>query len=282
MSALLFVAHAQQENLYSFYPYQMQLINAAHTGVEGSMLGVNFRSQWSGFEGAPETQSVFFGTQFGKELNAGISIINDKNLVEKGTSIMLDFSYHLQIQKDMHLYMGLKGGFHQFRANLEGLKTSGVGFDPLQQNVEGKYRPNFGLGVLWKYKSWQASLAVPRILQNSKLVQEADGVSLGNSNLHYYLSGAYEMMLYKSISFRPSIMLRYINGFPISAEITSIFGVHKKIELGVKYRYDAAFGGMFVFKTDWMKMGYSYEAASDSGLNKVSNGTHEVLLHLLF
>lgn len=74
---------AQQDPNYSFYGYNMNLINPAFAGTEEKTnVGLNMRSQWAGVKGAPQTQSIFFGTPTTNKLGIGVSIINDKTFIE--------------------------------------------------------------------------------------------------------------------------------------------------------------------------------------------------------
>lgn len=274
------IGYSQQDNFYSFYTKQMQFINAAFTGVDGSVLGLNIRSQWASFEGAPEAHSAFFGTSIGKQTGIGFSVVSDKNLVEKNTNLMLDFSYHLQLNKESHMYFGLKTGLSQYSANLESLRTVYPGYDPLQQDITGSYKANIGIGFLFRLQQWSISFAVPRIMQPDRFQNTAERIKLGTAKPHWYASAARSWRLSPDYLWKPSVLFRYVNGFPLAVEFTSVLAIKKRIELGAKYRYDAAYGGLFVFKAGSLHLGYAYEASTEKSLNAVSNGTHEVILQL--
>ena len=49
-------ANAQQDPQYTQYMYNMNVINPAYAGsVEGIGVGMLYRNQWEGLEGAPTT-----------------------------------------------------------------------------------------------------------------------------------------------------------------------------------------------------------------------------------
>lgn len=103
---------AQQDPNYTFYRFNMNVINPAFAGAgEATNIGLNVRSQWAGVQGAPETQTLVFGTPIGKNVGVGLSVVNDKTFIEDQTSVSLDFSYKLKLDEAHDVYFGLKGGF---------------------------------------------------------------------------------------------------------------------------------------------------------------------------
>jgi len=117
---------AQQDPNRTFYRYNMNLVNPAYAGSTSSdsdsfndktyqansELGINFRSQWSGVDGAPESQTAFFSTGLGKNVGMGVSIINDKTFIEQQTSLTIDVSYKLKINDNTNLFPILFSLFH--------------------------------------------------------------------------------------------------------------------------------------------------------------------------
>ncbi|WP_262713970.1 type IX secretion system membrane protein PorP/SprF [Pareuzebyella sediminis] len=45
-------------------------------------------------------------------------------------------------------------------------------------------------------------------------------------------------------------------------------------------RLDESMSGIFIFKTEWMNVGYAYEMALKSAVHNINNGTHEIMLNL--
>ena len=48
----------QQQPYYLFFKQNMSVINPAATGVEGSLLGLNYKTSMIGVEGGPSLQSI--------------------------------------------------------------------------------------------------------------------------------------------------------------------------------------------------------------------------------
>ncbi len=281
----------QQDPNRSFYRYTMNLVNPAYAGAAmgtegtavgpGSELGMNLRSQWVSVEGAPESQSVFFGTTVSKNIGLGVSIINDRTFIESSTSINVDVSYELKLSEVTVLYLGIKAGGNSYDANLLGLSTFGIGADPNLTDIDGGFNPNVGAGALIKGKRFFASLSVPRILSNDRLTQENGLATFAAGRAHVYLAGGYDFDLSEGFKFKPSTIFRYVDAAPISIDFTAAFNFNDKIELGPSYRIGEGFGGLFIFNAaNWIDMGYAYEAAFNNEITIKSQGTHEVFIKL--
>ncbi|NND10583.1 MAG: type IX secretion system membrane protein PorP/SprF, partial [Flavobacteriaceae bacterium] len=104
-----------------------------------------------------------------------------------------------------------------------------------------------------------------------------------NDRPHFYLAGGYDFDLGSDTQFRPSVMLRYVNGAPVAFDATAAFKFFNKFEVGALYRTDKALGGMAMFSlADWMQFGYAYEGSLRDEISNVSNGTHEILIRFNF
>lgn len=286
---------AQQDPNRAFFRQSMNLVNPAFAGSETSnsdndeesranstsQIGIDFRSQWAGVQGAPETQNVFFSTAMGRNVGLGVSIINDRTFIEDQTAIAVDFSYRLKINDDNDLYLGVKAGATSYNANLSGLTTFGFGSDPSLNDISGGFNPTVGAGALLKGKRYFVSLSTPNLITSDRL-QDKDGVArLGQSRTHYYLAAGYDIPMGGSIVMRPAGIARYIQAAPLSLELNTLFSFNNKIQIGPSYRFNEGIGGLFIFNAaNWADLGYAYEAASNSPVAAQSQGTHEVFIKL--
>lgn len=288
-------AFAQQDPNRAFFRETMNLINPAFAGSESvdmdsfndktydakPVFGIDFRSQWSGVDGAPETQSAFFSTGMEKNVGLGVSIVNDRTFIEEQTAIAVDFSYRLKINDENFLFLGIKAGATSYNANLTGLMTFGFGSDPSLNNITGGFNPTVGAGALVKGKRYFLSVSTPNIISTDRL-EDRDGiVHLGNSRSHFYFAGGLEIPLGKSMALKPSGMVRYVEAAPLSIGMNALFSLNDRLEIGPAYRFNEGFGGLFVFNAaNWVDLGYAFEASTNSPVSTISNGTHEVFLKL--
>jgi len=282
---------AQQDPNYTFYRYNMNLINPAYAGAEDGLegsdivrqseLGLNVRSQWASVEGAPETQSAFFSTGVGNNVGLGVSIINDQTFVENQTSISIDFSYRLKVSDRANLFLGIKAGANSYSVNTDGLTTFDIDADPSLVNLDGGFTPNVGVGAYLKGEKYFVSFSAPKLLTPDRLEQDSGIASLGVERVHVYFSTGYDFKLGERTYFKPSTMVRYVDASPLSIDVTAAFEFANRFELAPVYRVDEALGGYFIFRaTKHFDFGYAYQNGTSSPVSAAANGSHEIFMKI--
>ncbi|WP_185781296.1 PorP/SprF family type IX secretion system membrane protein [Croceivirga lutea] len=275
-----FVASAQQDTHYTLYRYNMNLVNPAYAGSNGeTVLGINFRSQWSSIEGAPETQSFFFSTNTGNNVGLGVSVINDRTFIEQQTLVMADFSYKLKLSATNTLYLGMKAGGNSYNANTAGLLTFGDSQDPSLTNLRGGFKFNLGLGALLQGEQYFVAISAPKILASERLNDDEGELSLDENRLHTYLTAGYDVAISTDWMFKPSVMVRYINATPLSLDVTATME-YKEVDFGLSYRLNEGIGGMFIWNaSEWINIGYAYITEFENAIARNGNGSHEVFMN---
>ncbi|MGE6353791.1 PorP/SprF family type IX secretion system membrane protein [Flavobacterium sp. NPDC079362] len=261
-SSMLF---AQQESLFTTYRYHMNVVNPAYAGVDGeTVLMSTIRQQWTGIKDAPQTQAVSFGTSVGNHLGLGVSMVYDKTFIEKQTQLGIDFSYKIQVGALTDLYLGIKAGGNFYNVNTSGLETYSPQSDPSLITIN-HFNPNVGIGALLKNDKFFVSLSVPRML-NTERAKNKDGyTSVATDRAHVYLSSGYDYDFNTAteLVLKPSFMMRYVNGSPLSVDVNLMLQIEKFLEIGASYRVDnayAAIAGLTI--SDHLTIGYAYETST--------------------
>ena len=123
------------------------------------------RSQWTGIEGAPLTQTLSFsGPVSAKNVGFGLSI-NDKIGPLSNTSFNIDLAYHLRLNRNDHrLAVGLKAGVLNYFLNLDMINT----FTPNDQafilDQENNFLPNIGFGFYYYTPKFYLGTAIPQMI----------------------------------------------------------------------------------------------------------------------
>ena len=278
-------AMAQQETAYSFYRQHMNLVNPAYAGMDSITVATStLRKQWTGVADAPETQAVSFGTSLGKKLGFGMTVISDKTFIEKQTYVSLDFSYKLKMSETADVYFGIKAGGNSYNVNTTGLETYNIQSDPALGSIN-TFNPNVGVGAVYKEGSMYVSLSIPRLLNTKRATNDAGYASVATDSPHIYLSGGYDIPLDGELStfvLKPSAMLRYVAGAPVSLDITTMLQIDKTFELGGMYRTDKAYAAMAtVLISNRLLFGFAYEMSTQPTLAAARN-TNEILLQFKF
>jgi type IX secretion system PorP/SprF family membrane protein len=278
-------AMAQQETAYSFYRQHMNLVNPAYAGMDSITVATStLRKQWTGVANAPETQALSFGTSLEKKVGLGMTVISDKTFIEKQTYVSVDFSYKLKMSETADVYFGIKAGGNSYNVNTTGLETYNVQSDPALASIS-TFNPNVGVGAVYKEGPMYISLSIPRLLNTKRATNDAGYASVATDSPHIYLSGGYDIPLqgeFSSLVLKPSAMMRYVSGAPVSVDFTTMLQIDKTFELGGMYRTDKAYAAMAtVLISNRLLFGFAYEMSTQPTLAAARN-TNEILLQFRF
>jgi type IX secretion system PorP/SprF family membrane protein len=278
-------AMAQQETAYSFYRQHMNLVNPAYAGMDSVTVATStLRKQWTGVANAPETQALSFGTSLGKKVGIGMTVISDKTFIEKQTYVSVDFSYKLKMSETADVYFGIKAGGNSYNVNTSGLETYNVQADPALASIS-TFNPNIGVGAVYKEGPMYISLSIPRLLNTKRATNEAGYASVATDSPHIYLSCGYDIPLqgeFSTLILKPSAMLRYVSGAPVSLDISTMLQIEKVFELGATYRTDKAYAAMAtVLISNRLLFGFACEMSTQPTLAAARN-TNEILLQFKF
>ncbi len=268
--------YAQQLPQFTQYMYNTISINPAYAGNRDaiSVVGLH-RSQWSGLEGAPKTQTLSIHSPLRNEkIGLGLSVINDKAGYENYTYAYGDFSYTINVNALTTLSFGLKAGMSYY--NLDEELLVDVPDDPFfNGDTFNRWTPNFGAGLFLSAQDWYIGFSAPKLLNNDNNKQ-SEYVAL--EQVHYYLTGGYVFDLNETLKLRPTTLLKATKGAPLSVDISSTLIYDEKVYFGANYRFDDAVGAFVDFQiVPSFRLGYAYEY-SVSDLQPYTSGTHEILL----
>lgn len=272
-------AYAQQDPHYSQYMFNQSVFNPAYAGNQaGISAGVLHRQQWLGLEGAPVTSTAFAHARVGKKVGVGISFIRDAVGPTEENNAYADVSYTLNIVPGHFLALGVKGGMSFQKIGFFDKVYSHVpdANDPAFSENSSNQFFNVGAGVFYYTDKYYAGVSVPNFLKNTYV--EKNNAKFGADAMHIFLTGGYVFDVTKNWELKPSTMVKYAIGAPISFDVNLNTRFKKKLEFGVSYRIDDSFGGMINYAVlPNLKVGYAYDYIS-SGLNKKTKGSHEAFI----
>jgi type IX secretion system PorP/SprF family membrane protein len=278
-------AIAQQDPLYSQYMFNTLSINPGYAGSRDALSAtILHRSQWSGFEGAPQTQTLTIHSPF-KEANigAGLSVVNDKIGPVNQTGVYVDLAYKLQVTDRGFLRLGLKGGANMYSASLGTLYTgpnaNQQGDIAFSQDISNEIMPNVGFGFYYSTPDFYVGGSAPKLLENDLSLEDGNQTTkIKSENRHYFVIAGAVMDLNRDIKFKPTVLTRFVSSSPFSFDLTTSFIFYDKLTLGLLYRYDATVGGIAQYLiSDQLRVGYAYDY-NTSDLGQYSGGGHEIML----
>lgn len=271
---------AQQDPQFTQYMFNLLAINPAYAGsAERVSIKALTRHQWVGFSGAPTTQTLTIHAPVLHEtLAVGGTIMRDSHGPITQYTFMADVAYRI-LMGDKKLAFGLKGGMNLFQGEYASLTPQTSGDQVFQQNVSQKMDPQFGFGVMYYSDRFYLGLSSPKILRTDFFKTDSLAkYSEAGQRAHYFLSGGYVFNLGIYHKFKPTFLVKAVNGAPISFDLSANFLFYEKFWLGAMYRHQDAVGLLAQYYiTNNFTAGYSYDYPI-SILRNYSGGSHEIML----
>ncbi len=275
---------AQQDPQFSQYMFNMLALNPAYAGsAERVSLKALSRHQWVGFEGAPETQTLTGHTPLLRESIAlGGSFFRDSHGPITQYTFMADVAYRI-FMGDAKLSFGIKGGLNLLQGRYGELNPLDPNDQVFQQNVNTKLDPQFGFGMMYYSDRYYIGLSTPKLLRTEFFDTDSLAlVSEPGQKPHYFLSGGYVFDLGLYHKFKPTFLLKAVDGAPLSFDLSANFLFYEKLWLGAMYRHTDAVGAMLQYHiTNDLTVGYAYDYPL-SILRDYSGGSHEIMLGFEF
>lgn len=255
-----FNAFSQQDPQYTQYMYNMNVVNPAYAGSKESLsIGLLYRDQWSGIDGAPQTFTFNAHSPVGEKTGLGLSAISDENGPVKETNVYADFSYTLRFSNNHNLAFGIKAGATFHDVNLMSLELQQQGDNAFSENINNTY-PNIGAGAFYYTDKWYIGFSVPNMLTSTHLDADPDGREYGNEELHFFGTAGYVFQLSENTKFKPSTLVKGTFDAPISFDVNANFLFYERFEIGASYRYEDAVSGLVGVKpADWVHIGFAYD-----------------------
>lgn len=294
---------AQQMPLYSQYVENGFLLNPAMAGSRMySPLRLSLRQQWTGVEGAPETQALSFNKNLGdkcttcnvmgnplsrrnKQRGVGVGgyFFNDKYGAISRTGIELSYSYHLQLtrkglgKEGTKLAFGLGGVFYQFIFDGKDIPVN----DPLYRGTdEVSYVPDANFGVYLYNDDYFIGASAAHLFESS--------VKLGDNNInddimkrHFYATAGYTFHLQDLVDLEPSVIVRKTMASDLYYDLSAKLYINH-FWMAVSYRTNDQIVGMVGVNYNQYYIGYSYDHYADNIIADSSNGTHEITIGINF
>jgi type IX secretion system PorP/SprF family membrane protein len=271
--------YSQQDPQYTQYMYNMHIVNPAYAGSEGTLnIGLLHRTQWVGLDGAPKTTVATINAPIKKNIGMGLSVFADKIGPVKEQNAFVDVSYTIQTSDYGNLAFGLKGGFTFLDAQLSTLDLGDdIPDDVFNNDINDSYA-NFGAGAFYYTDHFYAGLSMPNMLNQFHLNRKGGVISSASEKMHYYLTSGYVFEMNDNLKLKPSVLLKGVEGAPLSIDLAGNVLINNKFELGVSWRIDDSLNALMnVEVANGFRIGYAYDYTL-SNLGDFNSGSHEIIL----
>ena len=244
----------------------MSLINPASTGIEGQMIGVNYKTSMMGIENGPKVQSLIYHSDENKNASWGISVQNEKVNIESYGIASFDYSYKLQISPNTKVNFGLKGGVFFNSIDISSIERVTQENNSSLKLVNNYWNPILGMGVFLKGNNYFLGISINNLLNSNRYQKENGIVSQAIDKGQLYVSSGIDIKITDILILRPSLIYSFVKN--LDSQLTAITNleINNKISvgLGVSNNYYTNYQILFKgFKN--FELGFGYE--SRNGIN---------------
>ncbi len=278
------IGMAQQLPQYSQYMLNELAINPAVTGKdEFTDMRSNIRHQWLGITDAPRTYMLsVHGPIQDKHMGIGMNLFTDIVGPTRRTGLNFSYGYHIKVEEDTHVSMGLSAGILQWGIDGSKLILREDGDQNLLTTYQTKIVPDFGFGVYYHKKDqYYVGIAIPQLYQAPIALYPGSGK---NSRLarQFNFNAAYKFVIDDNFKVEPSFLLKYEKPAPPKIDIGARCIYQEQVWAGVSYRHHDAITALvgYLYK-NYLLIGYSFDFTT-TNIKKYTTGTHEIMLGIRF
>lgn len=279
-------AKAQQDARYSMYMFNGLLLNPAYTGSHEA-LGINafYRTQWVGFDGAPQTLSFSVDAPIAtQKMGVGGYVEYDQIGVHQRINAYATYAYRIKTGEKSHLAAGIQGGVLHIKSNYNQINSpDGTPADLALNQSQSNLIPNFGLGLYFHTPNFYIGGSVPHLLQAQLNKNAPDGITkLARQYRQYIATAGVVLPLGSNFKVKPSVLVKTLPGnAPTQVDANLGFLIKEVLWLGSSLRFDdtatpESVNAMAAFQLkNGLRIGYAYDYTL-SEIQNYTSGSHEV------
>jgi type IX secretion system PorP/SprF family membrane protein len=260
---------------YSFNPFSLTPSSA---GVHNARtLFIDYRSDWTGMEGGPETYQLSYSDKVGK-VGFGGRFIYDKTDIFKQTLLLGTYAYEVDLSKEHFITFGLSMGI--FRNSIDLTKYYN---DPtyvedmalMYGNQQSKIKFATDISAVYRYRQTEAGILFSNVMFGTLKYANKDMTYKPFKNI--LVNASYLFVLNNKWDIKPIFILRGGEHVPTLFEIAPTVTWNKRFWATALMRTGGIFGagaGGEVYKG--VILNYSYNFSTNVALNTF--GSHQVTL----
>ncbi|MBL0046867.1 MAG: type IX secretion system membrane protein PorP/SprF [Bacteroidetes bacterium] len=275
---------AQQVPLYTQYMLNEYIVNPAAGGKNDFFEAKsNNRYQWKGITDAPRTYILSVnGPLRSRKVGLGGYLFTDITGPTRRTGIYASYAYHLKINEQVKLGLGLSAGLLQFTVDGSKIKLHDDADVALDNSLQSVILPDFGFGLNLYSKQFTLGFSAPQLVQNKLDLYESTNSIASKLEDHYFINGAYRIRPTEDFEIEPSFMVKVLKPVPTQIDAGLKVMYKEMIWIGGAYRSKDAYSAMLgLCIQKHLTFAYAHDFTF-SNLKNYSSGTHEILVGLKF
>ncbi len=284
---------AQQVPLFSQYMFNGLYLNPAYAGYKNEFyLQGSYRTQWQGWDGAPQLLAVSADGSLAKgKVGLGLLVSVDKAGTQQILSLMSDYSYKFNVGEFTTLSFGLGLGAVQYSMDETKLHPG----DPNDPRIIGadynQWLPEANAGLYLYSDRFYVGISAMNLL--SPYIETSKDKNVEQTETHMFFTAGVMLPIARNFQLKPSLLYREDFTTPSSVDANLMLLMYDRVWVGASYRMGLSFWKdeptvdkfqsdavsfiVEVFATKSIRVGYSYDLGF-TNLRGQHNGTHEVSL----
>ncbi len=277
-------AEAQQLPQFSQYRLNDFVYNPAVAGVNPYYEAKsNNRYQWIGITDAPRTYILSVnGPHRSRKIGFGGCLFTDIVGPTRRTGVYFTYAYHLKLNEEIKLSLGLNAGLLQFMVDASKITLHDPVDGVIGNQLQTDLMPDFGAGFYLYSNKFYVGASVPQIVQSKIKFSDYTYTSLSKLATHYYVTAGYKFEINDDFDVEPSAVMKYVSPAPVQFDLGARVIYQDKVWLGGALRTKDAISAIlgYVYQEN-LTFGYSYDFTT-TNLKNYSTGTHEIMIGIKF
>lgn len=253
------------------------LINPGAIGATGDhQVVLNYRNNWSSFEGSPSTLTFSYDGDLGNKLSFGAQLLRDQYAALEMTKGLVGFAYAIESPTNK-VSFGLSAEYIQnsLKSDLDGVDLQ----DPeVLKALDGSQYFDVSFGVHGRYnENVMYGVSLPSLL--SSKISDSNNSDNEDKNFGFIFYGGYDYhSVANGLHIIPSIFIKQLNNTPTHIDLNVRFSfLEERLTSGIGYTVgaDNRLGFLIGTKIDKAGFYYSYNI-SNNEFQSYNNGAHEI------
>ncbi len=272
----------QQFPITSHYIFDGYALDPGYAGFfSGGEVTLNYRKDWAGFNGSPNTVRARGFGALNKNMYLGGELMNDRSDIFGRFKARINYTYSLQMSDFQYLNFSVWGNIFQST-----FYTSGINADPDDPLFKDRDKlsatdVNAGFSLVYNNRTFIMGFGMPTLFRTKDAyLLEASGNFAFDQEKLFHISNRFQ--LDPDWQLQPFFMWSRTNNMPSVIDLSVSCYYLEKYWLTLLYRNDpmlsiGAGGELY----EGLLLGYSY-AFGLGGKNNRVGGAHEISLSFVF
>ncbi len=297
------LSFGQQLPLYSQYLYNKFLINPAVAGSDGyTSVNLTAREQWVGYSGAPRTFSFSMQTRMIKKgfsikqtsanrqvfrpktdgrVGFGGYVFSDKNGLVQRTGFQFSYAYHMWLENNTQLSMGLAVTGYHYKINEKEINFEDPNEPWLNNDLRrGIFVPDATFGMYLLNAKYSFGFSADQLFQASAKIGD-NAYKNFKMDRQYYFFGSYDLSPGSKVVIQPSFVAMMSGQLKPQADIGVTYIYDEDFWAGLAYRTSGAVIANIGIKYQNIYIGYAFDFTLQE-IQRITYGTHEITFALKF